>query len=140
MPILKKRRKMIVNRELQFDILMYVGLLISSLFVMQIMTASIFLHQFDKIAESMTAMEFIARYKISFLIYQSISFGICMVFGVFIFNRFSSRIAGPLFNMRRALRQAEVSPDQPVVIRLREDDYFQAEIDDVNAMLKRKYW
>lgn len=134
-----KRRKTIVNREVQFDILMYVGLLVVSLFIMQVVSASMFLHQFQKLAENMSALEFISRYKVSFLIYQSFPLGICLIFGVTIFNRVSSRIAGPLFNMKRVLRKAQENPDAPSLIHLRQGDYFQEEINDVNEMLKRKY-
>lgn len=139
MPALRPRRRMIVNREVQYDILMYVGILVASLFTMQIVTAYMFLNQFETIAKNMTALEFLSRFKISFLVYQSISFGLCLIFGIFIFNRFSSRIAGPIYNMRRVLRKAQEIPGTPVSIHLREDDYFHDEIKDINAMLKRKY-
>lgn len=139
MPMLKPRRKTIVNREVQFDILMYVGLLISSLFIMQVVAAFIFLHQFQKIAQNMSALEFISRHKISFLVYESIPLLACLVLSVSIFNRFSIRIVGPLFNMKRVLRRAKNNPESTEAIRLREGDYFRDEINDVNDMLKRKY-
>ncbi|MGZ3769684.1 MAG: HAMP domain-containing protein [Bdellovibrio sp.] len=134
----RPRRKLVVNREVQFDILMYVGLLTAFLFVLQVVTAIVFLNQLEGMAKNMSAMEFLSKYKISFLVYQGVVFGVCMIVSIFVFNRFSSRIAGPIYNMRRTLRKFQQNPSVPLFIHLRKNDYFKDEINDVNAMLKRK--
>lgn len=133
-----RRRRLVVNREVQYDILMYVGVFIVSLFVIQVLTAYLFVDRVERSIGSMSAQEFIERYKVSFLVYQIIPISICMVVGVFVFNRLSSRIAGPLYHMRRVLQKTQRGEIEGVEIKLREGDYFQEEIEDVNAILKKR--
>lgn len=109
---------------------MYVGLLIAAFFVAQILTAFVFLQRIEGVAETMSASDFITRYRISFLVYQIFPFSLCLFLGSYFFNHFSSRIAGP--------QQVNKSEDARAEIRLREHDYFKNEINDVNTMLKRK--
>lgn len=135
----KPRRKMIINHEVQYDMLMHVGLWICGLFVAQILTAFLFIHEVQSVAEKMSAMEFITRYRISFLFYQLIPVGLGLVFGTYFFNRFSSRIAGPLYNMKRVVKRANEHLGEPAEIKLRENDYFKKEIEDINVLLRRKY-
>lgn len=136
MSIIKPRRKLIVNREVQYDVLMYVGVFVISLFVLQIATAYFFLKQAQPVAESMSAMEFLTRFKVSFLVYQIVPLALSLIVGVYIFNRLTSRIAGPLYNLRKTLRKAREQEDGVVQIKLRENDYFKEEINDVNVILK----
>lgn len=134
----KPRRKLIVNREVQYDVLMHVGLFVGALFLVQAGTAYLYLHQVQKVVGSMSALEFISRYKISFLVYQSISVTICMLVGVYFLNRLTSRIAGPLYNMKRILRKAQHDASGNLDIKLRDGDYFQEEMEDVNVILKKR--
>lgn len=138
MNLIKRRRKLIVNREVQYDLLMHVGLLIATFFVAQIITSFVFIQRVWKVAEAMSAIEFINQYKISFLIYQSIPFSLCLILGTYFFSRFSSRIAGPLYNMKKVVQKANEGQLHNAEIKLREHDYFQDEINDINVMLKRK--
>ncbi|MEK2646400.1 HAMP domain-containing protein [Bdellovibrio sp. BCCA] len=138
MSIFKPRRKMVVNREVQYDVLMYVGVFVVALFIVQVFTAYLFLDQVQRVVGTMSALEFIARYKISFLVYQIIPVSFSLIVGVYIFNRLTSRIAGPLFNMRRILQKARNGELETAEIKLRENDYFQEEINDINVILKRK--
>lgn len=138
MKLPKPRRKLIVNREVQYDLLMYVSLLIAVFFVAQIFTAFIFLQRVEGTAETMSASDFIARYRISFLVYQIFPFSLCLFLGTFFFSHFSSRIAGPLYNMKKVVQRANKGTKDSVEIRLRENDYFKDEINDINAMLRRK--
>ena len=133
----KSRRKLIVNREVQYDVLMHVCLFVLGLFLVQAATAYVYLYQVQKVVGAMSAVEFIEKYKVSFLIYQSISVTVCMLVGGYFFNRLTRRLAGPLYNMKRILRRAQNEPGQHLDIKLREDDYFKEEIEDVNAMLKK---
>lgn len=135
---LKRRRRLIVNREVQYDVLMYVGVFVVSLFAVQVVTAYLFLDQVQRNVGSMSALEFISRYKVSFMVYQIIPVTFCLVIGAFIFNRLTSRIAGPLYNMRRTLQRVRNEELDSAVIKLREDDYFQEEIEDINAILKKR--
>lgn len=73
MGLFKPRRKLIVNREVQYDILMYMGLFITGVFITQIFAAWMIVHKLEQKASagefaSMTIAEFIARYKTVFLI------------------------------------------------------------------------
>ena len=133
----KSRRKLIVNREVQYDVLMHVCVFVLALFMVQACTAYVYLYQVQKVVGSMSAVEFIEKYKVSFLVYQSISVTVCMLVGGYFFNRLTRRIAGPLYNMKRVLRRSLTQPGQDLDIKLREDDYFKEEIEDVNAMLKK---
>jgi len=134
----KPRRRMIVNREVQYDVLMYVGLFVIALFLVQIFTAYLFIDQVERVVGTMSAREFLSRYKISFLVYQIIPVTFCLVVGVYFFNRLTSRIAGPLYNVKRTLEKARVGELESAEIRLREDDYFHEEIEDINVILKRR--
>lgn len=138
MSIFKPRRKMIVNREVQYDVLMYVGLFVIALFLVQVFTAYLFIDQVERVVGTMSALEFISRYKVSFLVYQIIPVTFSLVVGVYVFNRLTSRIAGPLYNMKRILQKARNGDPEPVEIKLRENDYFHDEIKDINVILKRK--
>lgn len=133
-----KRRRLIVNKEMQYDVLMYLGVFVVSLFVTQAITAYLFIEQVKEVAIHMSAMEFIKKFQVSFMVYQIIPLALCLIFGIYIFNRLTIRIAGPLYNMKRLLRAATTDKKRDVEIKLREDDYFQEEIEDINVFLKRK--
>lgn len=132
------RRKIIVNREVQYDVLMYVGIFVLALFSIQAMTAYVYISQVSSAVGHLSALEFIDRYKVSFLVYQTVSVTLCMAGGIYFFNRLTLRIAGPLYNMRRVLKKAQQPGEAPLSIQLRENDYFKEEIDDVNSMLKKR--
>ncbi|WP_374029120.1 HAMP domain-containing protein [Bdellovibrio bacteriovorus] len=138
MKLFKPRRKMIVNQEVQYDVLMYVGLFVVSIFIVQIFTAYLFIEQVEKVVGSMSALEFLSRYKVSFLVYQIIPVSLSLLVGIYIFNRLTSRIAGPLYNIKRVLRRVSDVDADNVEIKLRQDDYFQEEVKDINVILKRK--
>ncbi|KYG64774.1 hypothetical protein AZI86_11255 [Bdellovibrio bacteriovorus] len=131
------RRRLIVNREVQYDVLMYVGLFVMSLFMGQVAAGYLFVSQVEEVVGSMSAAEFLSRYKVSFLIYQTIPLAVCLLAGVFVFNRLTSRIAGPLYNARRVIRSIQEGTAKDPHIRLRENDYFKEEIDDINVILKK---
>lgn len=133
-----KRRRLIVNQEMQYDVLMYVGVFVISLFLTQAITAYLFIDQVKEIAMHMSAMEFIKKFQISFMVYQLIPLALCLVLGIYVFNRLTIRIAGPLYNMKRLIKAASIDKKREVEIKLREDDYFQEEIKDINVFLKRK--
>ncbi len=110
----KPRRKLIVNREVQYDVLMYVGMFVISIFIMQSLATYLFISRVEDVITNLSAQEFVARYKISFLIYQLIPVCVGMVFGAFIFNRLTNHIAGPLYNMKRVLSNVtEVKSESP---------------------------
>lgn len=134
----KPRRRMIVNREVQYDVLMYVGVFVFSIFLLQAIATYLFISRIEEVISHLSAREFVARYKVSFLVYQMIPVGLGMLIGAYIFNRLTSRIAGPLYNMKRTLRILAESPDETPEIKLREDDYFHDEIEDVNIILRRR--
>lgn len=133
----KPRRRLIINREVQFDVLMYVWLFVFSLFVIQTLTAILFISQIEGAIEMMTAREFLANYKVSFWVYQFVPVSICCIVGFFVFSKLTSRIVGPVYNMQRVLKK-NVDSDKVPQIRVREDDYFRQEMQDVNLLLKRK--
>lgn len=132
------RRKMIVNREVQYDVLMHVGLFVLGLFSVQALTAYIYVFQIQSAVAHLSALEFIERYQVSFLVFQTLSVTICMFVGIYFFNRLTVRIAGPLYNMRRVLKKFQAEDGATVTIQLRENDYFQEEIKDVNRILKKR--
>lgn len=131
------RRRLIVNREVQYDVLMYVGLFVMVLFMSQVAAGYLFIAQVEDAVGAMSAVEFLSRYKVSFLIYQTIPLAICLLVGVYIFNRLTSRIAGPLYNARRVIRSIQAGTAKNPHIHLRENDYFKEEINDINVILKK---
>lgn len=132
------RRKLIVNREVQYDVLMHVGLFVLALFVVQALTAYFYISQVQKAVAHLSALEFIQRYQVSFLVFQTVSATVCMLVGIYFLNRLTVRIAGPLYNMKRILRRAQTEDPETLRIQLRKDDYFQEEIEDVNVILKKR--
>lgn len=144
MGLFKPRRKLIVNREVQYDILMYMGLFITGVFITQIFAAWIIVHKLEQKASagefaSMTIAEFIARYKTVFLINELLAVGVCLIAGFYLTNRLTSKIVGPLYNIRRILRRnnAETEPSNVVEVKLRQGDYFQELAEDLNHTLRK---
>lgn len=138
MKIFNQRRRLIINREVQYDVLMYVGIFVMSVFAVQALAMYIFLSQLEHVVSHMTALEFVAKYKVSILIYQLIPVGFGMIVGVYVFNKLTSRIVGPLYNVKRILHNAVETQQIPQEIKLREHDYFREEINDINVILKRR--
>jgi hypothetical protein len=145
MGIFKHRRKLIVNREVQYDALMFVGLFVTGIFVAQVIAGWVLISKLeDKAAAgeygSMSIAEFIARHKVMFLMNEFIVVAACLIAGFYLTNRVTSRIVGPLFNIRRILNRASHQEEaaEPVQIRLREDDYFQDLAKDLNVALQKK--
>ncbi|MBO9668036.1 MAG: HAMP domain-containing protein [Bdellovibrio sp.] len=144
MNLFKPRRQLIVNREVQYDVLMYVGLFVTGIFIVQIFAAWILVNELEEKAYaggfgSMTIAEFISRYKVVFLINEMIAVTVCLIVGFYLTNRITSRIVGPLYNIRRILRRASYTEDANVAeIKLREDDYFQDLAKDLNVALQKK--
>lgn len=138
MKLFKQRRKLIVNREVQYDVIMYVSLLVVAIFACQGIAALFFLQWARPLASNMTALEFIEHFKISFFIYQLIPVTFGLALGIYLFNRLTSRIAGPLFNLKRVVRAFQAAPSAQAEIKLRQDDYFQDEIKDINLILKQR--
>ncbi|MDG0815988.1 HAMP domain-containing protein [Bdellovibrio svalbardensis] len=142
MGLLNQRRKLIVDREVQYDLLMYVGLFVAFVFLSQILVAAMFLHKLETKAAlgelgSMSIAEFIAKFKVVFLIYELFAVSACAVVGFYFLNRLTSRIVGPLYNIRRILHLIKVKPESQIEIKLRKDDYFHELVDDLNTALKR---
>ncbi len=142
MGLMNQRRKLIVDREVQYDLLMYVGLFVTFVFLSQIFVAYMFLHKLESKAElgelgSMSIAEFLAKFKVVFLLNELIAVTACVAVGFYFFNRLTSRIVGPLYNIRRILRVIKVKPESNVEIKLRKDDYFQDLVDDLNVALNR---
>ena len=140
MRLLNQRRKLIVDREVQYDLLMYVALFVTFVFLSQIFVAYLFLHKLEEKAElgqlgAMTITEFLAKFKVVFLLNELIAVGACLVIGFYFFNRLSSKIVGPLYNIRRILRLNKEQPGKTLEIKLRKDDYFQDLVDDLNTAL-----
>ncbi|UYL08504.1 HAMP domain-containing protein [Bdellovibrio sp. SKB1291214] len=145
MAIFKHRRKLIVNREVQYDALMFVGLFVTGIFVAQVIAGWVLISKLeDKAAAgeygSMSIAEFIARHKVMFLMNEFVVVIGCLILGFYLTNRVTSRIVGPLFNIRRILNRASRQEEaaEPVQIRLREDDYFQDLAKDLNVALQKK--
>ena len=141
----KPRRKLIVNREVQYDILMYMGLFVTGVFITQIFAAWLIVNRLEQQASAgdfshMTIGEFIARYKTVFLINELLAVGVCLVVGFYLTNRLTSKIVGPLYNIRRILRRNnnDVEANNVVEIKLREGDYFQDLAEDLNTTLRKK--
>ncbi|MNK06292.1 hypothetical protein D3C87_241860 [compost metagenome] len=137
-----RRRRLIVNPEVQFDVLMYVGLFVATLFLGQILACYLFISKIQQISgigdfQTMSVSEFIARYKIVFLVYQLIPVLLGLVVGYWYFNRMTSKIVGPLYNIKRTMRRIAENDSLPAPIQLRSDDYFQDLAEDINAALKK---
>lgn len=143
MKTFRPRRQFIVNREVQFDVVMHVSVFVAVLFLGQIFAAYLFIGKIQSLAgvgdfSVMSVAEFISRYKTVFLVYQSIPVFIGLLVGFWYFNRMTRRIVGPLFNIKRTVkRMAEENLDS-VEIHLREDDYFQDLAQDINVVLQKK--
>jgi hypothetical protein len=117
---------------------MYVGLFVMALFIGQIVAGYIFIYQVEGVISKMSAVEFLDKYKVSFLVSQIVPLVLCLAAGAYIFNRLTSRIAGPLYNARRVIQAIQSGTAKDPHIRLRENDYFKEEIDDINVILKKK--
>ena len=142
MGLFKPRRKYVVNREVQFDLLMYVGLFVTFVFLSQIVVAYLFINKLQLKADtgelgSMTIVEFIDKFKMIFLLNEVVAVGTCFVLGFYFFNRVTSRIVGPLYNIGRMLKSVRNRPENTVEIRLRKDDYFQDLAKELNVALNR---
>ena len=140
---IRPRRRLIVNPEVQFDVLMYVGLFVATLFLAQVFACYLFINQIQSIAgdgdfREMSVVQFIARYKTVFLVYQLIPILIGLVVGYWYFNMMTRRIVGPIYNIKRTMRQMAEEEAGAVPIKLRSDDYFQDLAEDINNVLQRK--
>lgn len=143
MKLLNQRRTLVVDREVQYDLLMHVVLFVVFVFLSQIFVAYMFLSKLETKAAlgelgSMTILEFLMKYKVAFLINELVAVSACIVIGFYFFNRFTSRIVGPLYNIRRILHLRKTASESPVEIKLREGDYFQDLAEDLNIALNRK--
>jgi hypothetical protein len=143
MKIIHPRRKLIVNKEVQYDVLMYVSVFVAVVFVAQVISAFFIIHKVESMAaagefSSLNVQEFVSRYKIPLLIFEMLPVLLCLVFAPFIFNRLTARIVGPLYNMRRILRRV-ADNDPSAEIHLREGDYFQDLAQDLNTVIKRTH-
>lgn len=141
MKLIQPRRKLIVNREVQYDVLMYVSLFVASAFITQVLAAFFIINKVEGMAEagefsSMTVLEFISRYKLSLMVFEMIPVLVCLVIAPIFFNRLTARIVGPLYNMRRILRRV-ADNDPSAEVRLRDGDYFQDLAKDLNVVIKK---
>jgi len=141
MKLIHPRRKLIVNKEVQYDVLMYVSLFVASVFIAQVLAAFLFVNKIEGLAEAgefanMTVAEFIGRYKLSLMIFELLPVLVCLVIAPLFFNRLTSRIVGPLYNMRRILRRV-ADDDSSAEVHLREGDYFQDLAQDLNTVIKK---
>jgi hypothetical protein len=143
MKVFHPRRQLIVNKEVQYDVLMYVGIYVMCIFLAQVFAGFLFLSKLEERTQSgefasLSVPEFITRYKTVLLVYELIPVLVGGIAGVFIFSRLTSRIVGPLYNVRRVLQKATSEHTEAPEIKLREQDYFQDLIDDINTALKNK--
>ncbi|AFY02606.1 HAMP domain-containing protein [Bdellovibrio bacteriovorus] len=143
MKTFRPRRKLIVNREVQFDVVMHVSLFVAVLFLAQLFAAWLFIGKIQELAGTgafsmMSVQEFISRYKTVFLVYQLIPVLLGLVVGFWYFNRMTRRIVGPLFNIKRTVKRMADENLDSVEIHLRENDYFQDLAQDINVVLQKK--
>lgn len=143
MKIFRPRRKLIVHREVQFDVLMHVSIFVIILFLGQVLAGYLFLSKIQAMAGEgafslMSVGEFVSRYKTVFLVYQLIPVLFGLLAGFWYFNSMTRRIVGPLFNIRRSIRRMAEEDLDSVEIQLRADDYFQDLAQDINIVLKKK--
>ncbi len=139
----RPRRRLIVNREVQFDVVMHVSVFVVVLFLAQIVAAWIFLNKIqglavDGVFSLMSVQEFIGRYKTVFLVYQLIPVLLGLLVGFWYFNRMTRRIVGPLFNIKRTINRISEDGLGSTEIHLRQDDYFQDLAEDINVVLRKK--
>lgn len=143
MSIFKNRRKLIVNREVQYDALMFVGLFVTGIFIAQVIAGWVLISKLEDKAisgeyGSMSIAEFIARHKVMFLMNEFVVVVVCLIAGFYLTNKVTSKIVGPLFNIRRIINRAShTEAAEPVEIKLREGDYFQDLAKDLNVALKK---
>ncbi|WP_413561038.1 HAMP domain-containing protein [Bdellovibrio sp. HCB209] len=145
MSIFKNRRQLIVNREVQYDALMFVGLFVTGIFIAQVIAGWVLVSTLEEKAlageyGSMSIAEFIARHKVMFLMNEFIVVVACLIAGFYLTNKVTSKIVGPLFNIRRIINRASRAEEtaEPVEIKLREGDYFQDLAKDLNVALQKK--
>ncbi|AHZ83394.1 HAMP domain-containing protein [Bdellovibrio bacteriovorus] len=143
MKTFRPRRKLIVNREVQFDVVMHVSVFVAVLFLGQLFAAWMFIGKIQELAGTgafslMSVQEFISRYKTVFLVYQLIPVLLGLVVGFWYFNRMTRRIVGPLFNIKRTVKRMADENLDSVEIHLRENDYFQDLAQDINVVLQKK--
>ncbi|WP_413578288.1 HAMP domain-containing protein [Bdellovibrio sp. HCB290] len=143
MSIFKHRRKLIVNREVQYDALMFVGLFVIGIFIAQVIAGWVLLSKLEDKAlageyGSMTIAEFIKHHKVMFLVNELLVVIACLVAGFYLTNKLTSKIVGPLFNIRRIINRAAKPEAEHVEIKLREGDYFQDLAKDLNVALQKR--
>ncbi|WP_413587240.1 HAMP domain-containing protein [Bdellovibrio sp. HCB274] len=143
MSIFKHRRKLIVNREVQYDALMFVGLFVTGIFIAQVIAGWVLISKLESKAlsgeyGSMTIAEFINHHKVMFLVNELLVVIACLVAGFYLTNKLTSKIVGPLFNIRRIINRAAKPEAEPVEIKLREGDYFQDLAKDLNVALQKR--
>lgn len=141
MKIKKARTQFFVNKQVQYDVIMHVLIFMVGLFVTQIMCTYLFVSRIEGILgvatfEEMSAVEFIQRYKSSFLVIQLIPVVLFLFVGFVYFGRMTLKIVGPLFNIQRTLRKLNDDGLEKLEVKLRDDDYFQELAQQINLLIR----
>lgn len=131
------RKQLIVNKEVQFDLLAFLGVSGASFFICQTALALIFYGQIRDILPFVTSEELISRYAIPFFVLQIIPLATTFIICTIYFNKLTNQIVGPIYKIKKTFEMAlQTNEFQPIV--LREGDYFKKEVDVINEYMNRK--
>ena len=136
-----RRKQLIINPEIQYEMLKYLAVLILMIFLAQMVTIVLFFNQISEMAQdnaTMSPFDLLSQYKYILLAYQMIPIISISCVGFYFFNKFTNRIVGPIFNINRVIKRINDGEVEKTEIKLRDGDYFKELAADLNTLIKKK--
>lgn len=138
-----RRKTLIINPEIQYGMLAYVGALVVINIIAQFICVMLFFSQIAALAQANDSpfadlLHLMSDYKILFLIYNLIPSISISIIGFFFFNRFTNRIVGPIYNINNVVKAVNEGKNEAPQIRLRQGDYFTEFAKNLNILFKER--
>lgn len=136
---LNRRTKLIIMPDVQYGLLGYIAAFVALMALSQFTAFVLFLKyaltatSLDEGSASTAIYAAILEQRFVLLAYLLIPILVVSAVGIYFFVRLSNRIAGPIFNVHRQIRDANAS-GKPLKIVLRQGDYFQDLARDLNRL------
>ena len=136
-----RRKQLIINPEIQYGMLTYVGALILINVIAQFISMMMFFSQIATLAQANDSafsdiLHLMSDYKSLFFIYNLIPSVSISIIGFYFFNRFTNRIVGPIYNINNVIKSTNAGTNEKPQIRLRDGDYFTDFAKNLNVLLK----
>ena len=138
-----RRRTLIINPEIQYGMLTYVGALILINVIAQFISMMMFFSQIATLAQGNDSafsdiLHLMSDYKSLFFVYNLIPSVSISIIGFYFFNRFTNRIVGPIYNINNVVKATNAGTNEKPQIRLRDGDYFMEFAANLNTLFKEK--